>query len=189
MDATLGSITAGGQVLVVVNSPGANIGDTPERVPLDDVVQTAIAAQVHGCANTRVPFRSPHLVAALMKLDQSFVAFCFDEACAGYDQKVREKLDNFLARQLRQEAAIGYLPVDLSIDPVMVEAARIALVEKAKKVDERHVFLAFLKSTSGFRDNIARDLGNDRFARLQRTAQDRIPTPRDAGGTGAHLFE
>jgi hypothetical protein len=186
-DVTIGTVTSSGPIYIITNSPGANIAGISEKLHLDDVLAVAITNQINGCIVRNVKFRSPYLMAALLQLEQSFASFCLDLARHGYASSAQRVIDKFMAKQAVTASEMGFEPVDLSTDPVMREAARIALNEDADLVDERHVLIALLKSTSGFRARILEDLGSEAFDRLLHSAVNRRSTRRLP--TSSELFE
>jgi len=183
----LGSAAAGESIFIIANSPGARLEQNRERPRLDDMLATAIKSQIKGCEVRDVKFRSPYIMAALLRLEPSFARFCLDEARHGYAASVQRLIDKFMANQALSAREKGFECVNLPIEPTMCEAARIALNEDAVVVDERHVLMALLRSTSGFRDRVQRDLETEAFDRLLDIASSRRPARRPP--TASELFE
>lgn len=185
--ATFGTITAGGCVHVLINSPGAIVASDQETIALDVELEALLIGQVEGCQTRDVKFRSVHMVSALLRTQKGFAEFCFDHARSGFADEVRQLVDRFISRQQGHAQEKGHIAVDFSADPFLMDAGGIASQEKAKVVDERHLLLSFLASTSGFRQKISKELGSEVFLRLMQTVESRRPT-QSAGGMTSDIF-
>jgi hypothetical protein len=183
----LGSAMAGESVVIIANSPGARLEQNPKRPRLDDKLAGALMSQIKGCSDRDVKFRSAYIMAALLRLKPSFAQFCLDEARYGYAASVQRLIDNFMANQAARASERGFECIDLPIESTIYEATLIALNEDAVVVDERHVLMALLRSTSGFQGRIQRDLEKEAFDRLLNIATSRRPTRRPP--TAPELFE
>lgn len=156
---------------------------------LESGIGAAVEHQLSLCRERDVRLRSPHVVAALLGPQPTFASVCFDSVSSGYAQRLTNMIDTYIARQDEREGESGFVELQLHQQPVVRSALELAVQEGAAQADERHLLLAFLDSNSALRGRILRDLGDERFALLRRTAASNRPGSAFVGATPVSLFD
>ena len=152
-------------------------------------LSAALTKEIASCRERDLKFRSAHLLAAILNVPGEFAATCFEIARRGYGRELNQLVDRFLARQGQKESEHRFQEFVLEEHPLVLDASARADTEGADALDERHLLLAFLDSSSSLSERIRDTLGTAGHAKLCRAVQQQRPRFQYIGATPDSLFE
>lgn len=141
-------------------------------LPILVEIERALKQQIKGCEERNVPFRTPHILLALLQLPESFSVFCLNQVQLDFAQFVKQKLIDFVARQPEREKNYSFQQTDLNQNEIILAAKELAFHEAAPLVTERHILCALLETQNlNTIEMIRSKLGAARFAQLVEIAK------------------
>ncbi len=142
-----------------------------KNLPIEYELKDRVQGKLDSCHDAGVPFRTFHRLAVLLSMQSEFTASCFEEASSGTTAKIENWLHGTIAHQLKVERGLPSFR-DPSDDPVIEAAGKLARVEGAKEIDERHYLLALLDDgAAGTIVELRRSLGKIGFEKVRSAAK------------------
>jgi Clp amino terminal domain, pathogenicity island component len=141
---------------------------TPEftaRPPIEARVLAILDLEKEQSMRRDIPFKSPNLLLALLRLPGGFAERAFDGLAAGLAGELRQLFAEYVASDgARQEG--GFSDFSWYDRPEVRHAQQFARDMNAQFTDDRHLLLSVLDSQSNTVGGLRRRLGDDRFNHL-----------------------
>lgn len=137
-----------------------------QTLSIKPAMREALSQQRANCEIRNVKFRSVHVMAALLQDSGAFIKQCLSLVDQHFYPRLQKAVDTFISRQPLNPKEAGFQDFRLDDHPILLKAGAFSRQEDKTEINEKYVFLAFLRSDASLNKWLKRELGEQAHTAL-----------------------